>query len=674
MPDAATCTRNAGIPAADAATAGTTAAALFARAEQQIAAGGLDQAGRTLDCAESVLGDDDDPLASYELIRRRGILDYRLERIPQALAGFECALERSTAREDHTAMARDLKNVGSALRRLGDFRGALQKLSESLEIQRAEGGAGLGPVLNNIGDVYRDLDEPDTALRYYRDALQDFRDRGNPVEAAHVIETISVLEQDRGHSPAAAHLLESALEEYRQAGHRPYRLRIYAGLTRIAIAEGDLTKAERWSSTGLAMADEYGLAVPATLQLQAARVERYGGRHRAAQSRLRAALGKLPDNDAERAELLRELAASLETEGDTSAAIAVLREAHATESRLLESKYDRQQGWARSRFEAAEREHRIASLEAEKRLRDVMLRQRTLLLWSTIASALALLSLSAMYLLRRQQRARIDEAARQARHDEELTRYRQQAVALGVDRRLLKALFDEREDAVCVIDAEGMVLTANRAACDSLMAVEDAIVGRDFADCLAAQCRDGFHAALVRMEDAAKQQFETNRQSDGMPLRLKLAEWERDGGLILLTMEQPNPSLPGDIASRPPPVRSDAAIEPDSGASQQAFRRALVELMLAVVDAWERSTGQGRLEMAEKSRIWRVTIDDGRLRARAMERYLNLSKLPQNPRWRDVLRSAYFVLGQCELDASTRAVLQTGVDAVLAYTRRSALA
>ena len=96
--------------------------------------------------------------------------------------------------------------------------------------------------------------------------------------------------------------------------------------------------------------------------------------------------------------------------------------------------------------------------------------------------------------------------------------------------------------------------------------------------------------------------------------------------------------------------------------------------MLATVDAWERSTGQGRLELAEKSRIWRVTIDDGRLRARSMERYLTLSKLPQNPRWRDVLRSAYFVLGQCEMDAATRAALQSGVDAVLAYTRRSALA
>lgn len=102
--------------------------------------------------------------------------------------------------------------------------------------------------------------------------------------------------------------------------------------------------------------------------------------------------------------------------------------------------------------------------------------------------------------------------------------------------------------------------------------------------------------------------------------------------------------------------------------------KCVVELMHTTLDAWERGTGQGRIEMAEKSRISRVAIDDGRVRARSMERYLNLSKLPQNPRWRDVLRSAYFVLGQCQMDATTRAALQSGVDAVLSYTRRSALA
>jgi hypothetical protein len=103
------------------------------------------------------------------------------------------------------------------------------------------------------------------------------------------------------------------------------------------------------------------------------------------------------------------------------------------------------------------------------------------------------------------------------------------------------------------------------------------------------------------------------------------------------------------------------------------FRRALVELMLAVVETWERVSGHNRLELAERSRIWRVTVDDGRLRARAMERYLALAKLPRQPRWRDVLRSAYFVQGHCALGGDDQVTLQQKVEAVLAYTRRRAL-
>ncbi|NOT88563.1 MAG: tetratricopeptide repeat protein [Lysobacter sp.] len=334
IPDPAMCLRRIDIapialPAvSDDAATNATAAALFERAEERVAAGRFDEAEQTLDCAEAVLRTGGDATAHYELVRRRGILDYRRERIPEALERFECALELSTAREDRSAIARDLKNVGSALRRLGDFRGALRRLAESLDLQRAEGSDALGPVLNNIGDVYRELEEPDTAQRYYREALQDFQRRGNPVEAAHVLETLSVLALDRGDSREAARLLENALAEDRQNGNRPYRLRIYAGLTRLAIAEGDLAKAKRWRAAGLAMADEYDLTLPAELELEAARLDRLDGRFGAAQSRLRRAIARLPEKDIERPELLRELAASLESEGDTGAAIAVLRQTH----------------------------------------------------------------------------------------------------------------------------------------------------------------------------------------------------------------------------------------------------------------------------------------------------------------------------------------------------------
>ena len=84
---------------------------------------------------------------------------------------------------------------------------------------------------------------------------------------------------------------------------------------------------------------------------------------------------------------------------------------------------------------------------------------------------------------------------------------------------------------------------------------------------------------------------------------------------------------------------------PESQQGDDRFRHKLVELMNAAVQCWEASTGRSRVELAEKSRIWGIHVDEGRLRTRTLDRYLNLETLPARPRWRQVVRTAYFVLG-----------------------------
>jgi two-component system, sensor histidine kinase ChiS len=102
-------------------------------------------------------------------------------------------------------------------------------------------------------------------------------------------------------------------------------------------------------------------------------------------------------------------------------------------------------------------------------------------------------------------------------------------------------------------------------------------------------------------------------------------------------------------------------------------RQRLVALMLSSLQAFERSTGKTRIELAERSKLWRVTIDDGRLRVRAMERYLSLQKLPKVPRWREVLRTAYFVLAECGLSDTVRAQLEAQLEEVQTHLNQSAL-
>lgn len=663
LPDATVCLRRAGI-AVPAASPVRAANALFAHAEGRIAAGRFDDAARSLDCADAVLGANGDPVARYELVRRRGILDYRRERIPQALSRFECALTLARAREDRDAIARDLKNIGSALRRLGDFHGALRSLMLSLELQRTDGEVG-GAVLNNIADVYRELDEPDEAMRFYREALSTFQAQGERIEAAHVLESMAEQGLDSGDVPQSVRWLEEALRTYREGGNRAYELRVYGGLTRAALALGDLPRARAHVAAALAVATEHKLPLPASLQLQIARTARTTGDLATATRHVRDALAGVSDDDVERAALLDELAAIQERSGDRAAALDTLRRAHADTLALSRTQNDRQLAWLRTRFETAERDRTIAALETENRLRRAELRQRTLLLTLMLSVAVVALTIWALR-HRRLRRERLQEEARRVRQEEELARYRREADALAEDRSLLQALLDSREDAVCLLDADGHVLAANRAAC-VLLAV-DTPMGHPVVDHLADGDGERLTSALERMEDSAAQSIDLTARA-GARLTARLSQWERGDGLIVLSLwprtdaaaSSAAPASPGDVDAR------------RQAEMREEFRRTLVELMLTVVETWERVTATSRLELAEKSRIWRVTIDDGRLRARAMERYLSVSKLPHNPRWRDVLRSAYYVLGQCEMEPQAREDLQRRVDAVLAYTRRNAL-
>ncbi|MBX9401350.1 tetratricopeptide repeat protein [Lysobacter sp. BMK333-48F3] len=698
LPQPTLCLQRAGI-APTAADGG--AAALFAHAKSQLDAGRFEQAERALDCAEAVIGAPGDAGLRYELVRRRGILDFRREAIVQALARFECAATLSAQLGDRAATARDLSNVGAALRRLGDFRGALRSLTASLEIQRARGEIS-GAVLNNLADVYRELGETAPAMRYYRDALAAYRAKAEPVEAAHVLETMAEVALDSGDARQAAAWLQEALTEYRADGNRVYELRVHDGLTRVALSQGDIAQAQRWSAAALALADAWKLPLPPALQLQIARTAQLSGRTAVAAARLREALAAVPEGDPMRVALLEALAAAQESAGDASAANATLREAHAKAIALARAQHDRQLDWLRVRFESAEQQRTIAALESENRLRSAQFRQRTLMLWFAGAAGLAAVLGVWLLLQRRRQRERLREEARRIRHEEELARYRREADALAEDRSLLQALLDSRDDALCLLDAEGLLLAVNRAGRLRLGAGDEAnLIGQPLSAFVDEAGGAALASALERMEDSAAQRLALATRQ-GLPLTAALEPWAGGDGLVVLALQ------PAGTGAAPPQAVALAAVndavhdavhDPSSGAVSMSdtadtaqaaiaapadgsadaavrdgFRRSLVELMLATLEAWERATGTGRLELAEKSRIWRVNIDDGRLRARALERYLAVSKLPRNPRWRDVLRSAYYVLSRCDgLPADSRAALQQRVDAVLAYTRRDAM-
>lgn len=116
--------------------------------------------------------------------------------------------------------------------------------------------------------------------------------------------------------------------------------------------------------------------------------------------------------------------------------------------------------------------------------------------------------------------------------------------------------------------------------------------------------------------------------------------------------------------------------EPDNGntvGAADSFAAALVGLMCSCVEIWEQASGETRIELAEKSRAWQVTVDNGRLRTRTMDRYCDLKKLPKVPRWRQVVRTCRYILINCDLSAAQRQRLNDELERVFAIQRSQAL-
>lgn len=107
---------------------------------------------------------------------------------------------------------------------------------------------------------------------------------------------------------------------------------------------------------------------------------------------------------------------------------------------------------------------------------------------------------------------------------------------------------------------------------------------------------------------------------------------------------------------------------------KKKFKISLVDLMVDALACWEKSTGQDRIELAERSRAWTVSIDNGTLRTRSLDKYLELEKMPANPRWRQVVKTCHFILSGETLAGTDRQNLEQKLDQVLHQAKEMSLA
>lgn len=107
--------------------------------------------------------------------------------------------------------------------------------------------------------------------------------------------------------------------------------------------------------------------------------------------------------------------------------------------------------------------------------------------------------------------------------------------------------------------------------------------------------------------------------------------------------------------------------------NKQLLREILVSTMLDAVAIWETHTGKNRVELAEKSKVWTVSIDGGTLRTRSLDKYLSMDKIPLNPRWRNVAGTCHFILSDPELAAKDRLKMNERLESLMQAVKKLSL-
>lgn len=619
----------------------------------------------------------------YRLLRRQAQLAFRTEQLIQASGYFQSALKLALERQHQKFLSISYSDIGMTARRLGDYRQALKSYTQALQIQRQLPNPDLAPILNNIGDLYKDLQQFADAENRYQEALTHYRKQGKTLQIAHTIERLALVAEAQGDLTRAAAMLQLANLEFLRAGADQDALRVRGDQIRVQLDAGELELAKQLAQS---LPTDTRQDQPARLVVQVARLSRLGGQARNSLASLLSLKQRLDSTDQFYAQVLTEIAAHYSELGDAGRAAEHYQAALSMQRAFALKNFQDDVAALRVALEVQENERvsaqaALALAHAEARLANERLARRSV--W--FASVLVVFAALALWLWERQRRARATAAA-QRRYQSAMEQLKQQ-----VD--LQSELLELQPAPAALVDARGEIIASNEAF--------DALAGRESGagpgniSALFPATKVAWAQALGKADESEQPQLlellDAPGEATPKVARIRAMAVAQRGFLIDFPAFEQLAQVRIEIEhAQSTPVFADpeqAITAPAASDSQDdlgvdggpqfwdlpGHRHALVQLMLSALAAFERATGKTRIELAEQSKLWRVTVDDGRLRVRAMERYLAVAKLPKQPRWREVMRTAYFVLAHCQLANQIRADMEAQLQQIEAALRTNAL-
>ena len=149
------------------------------------------------------------------ILNNTGMIYRRLQQPAKALALYEEALEIRRTVGSTGAISNVLNNIGNIHRDRGEASKALELYLESLDVGPRDQN-GHANTLINVGAAYQELDAPDRAMRYFKEALAAKEALGDRHGVAGALFRIGSLQREKGELGSALATLRRSLEIYQE--------------------------------------------------------------------------------------------------------------------------------------------------------------------------------------------------------------------------------------------------------------------------------------------------------------------------------------------------------------------------------------------------------------------------------------------------------------------------
>lgn len=638
----------------------------------------------------------------YNWLRTKGVLYFTQEAFVSALPFFEQAVDVAEIMQSNKAMATSYNDLGATFLEIDQYTEALTWLQKCLAIYQDENNSELSSVVSaNIAEVYLITEDFESALVYFNSSVESLQKaisedgevkQGREVSLAKIFLSMAGIHQAQNNQAGALDMFNESMRIYQKYDLKGEQVHVLTSIAQMYLQQMNVDVAMSYIRQAEAM--ESGLEGQDNLNLKQAKVDvliqnsQWQKAEVEALEGLNLALSK--NNRSSELGFLASLATINEQSGQLNQAIAYLKQVELEKEALLENKYDSNRTKLLNGLELTKKQRNIEKLEKEKTLNELKLKQQQM--WLVLLFVI-LISVVAWIAYKVKQRRKNEALVLndQANNQDELNQ-------MAVNQQQLESLFlgtacqflcfdlsgqikfssDKKEASLQMSDVYQNIWRLTTAALDDEeLLLKDLYLG---ADELAGEMAVMVHQ-MRALDNLLVCVFipKGDGEADSLNFAAQIKKYT-EFNQLLSAMVSCAEKLPINEIAKLNPVyvaakQIDFTETPEAEPTNttQASKVLLVDLMVMCLDVWQQNTGQTHIELAEQSGLWLVSIENGQLRTRTMNRYAQVSDMPNNPRWLQVVKTAHYILSNSDLSLSQRQQLNEKLNNVKNHYKNKAL-